>query len=140
MYLLHFNRLQVYMFFPSQRCKLVGIHMSFTLAAVLVIAAFLDDLPLSRGQTSTDGGEESGSAWHEAKQSVLVTLIQCRKPKQLLMMPLNIYIGMMQSYSLADLTEVCIYVCIYYYDKHTHWVVHSSMIVYLYKGHVIYPE
>ena len=83
---------------------MVAVHTSFTILAALLVVFFMDDLPPRPKEE--DGEGKALTPWQEARQSVLVTFKQCRRHRQLLMMPLNIYIGMMQSYSLADLTEV----------------------------------
>ena len=73
------------------------------LLAFLLVTFLVDYVPRE---------EADGDAISEAKQSVIATMRQLKRTRQMLMTPLNIYTGISQSFVLADVTGVCIKHCI----------------------------
>ena len=78
---------------------MVGVHCLITLLALILLAVFLDDLP-------KDKLHEEDSLKIQAKRSIMDTLRQLRRRRQLLLTPLNYYTGLCKSFMLADITEV----------------------------------
>ena len=69
------------------------------LLAFLLVTFFVDYVPRE---------EAEGSAISEAKQSVVATMRQLKRKRQIFMTPLNIYTGISQSFVLADVTGVSV--------------------------------
>ncbi|CAH1781374.1 unnamed protein product [Owenia fusiformis] len=78
----------------SKVFTLVGIQMGCAALGLLVIIFFMDRLP------RPDGVRD----WFD-KQSALAALKQMKNKKQLLIIPLNIYIGLEQSFMNAEFTQ-----------------------------------
>ena len=78
---------------------MVGIHVMCTAVAICVILFFVDPLPKEKFVDS---------AAQQAKRSIVATLRQLKRKRQLLMTVLNVYVGMSRSLMLADIAQVTI--------------------------------
>ena len=76
---------------------MVGIHIICTVVAVAVILFFTDSLPREK---------HVDSATQQAKRSILATLKQLKRKRQLLMTVLNVYAGLSKSLMLAEIAQV----------------------------------
>ena len=81
---------------------LVGTHSGLMAIAFLIVTLLVNQIP-------KDDGTSDGSVINEAKRSVMGMLTQLKRPRQILMTPLNIYAGLSQSFVLADITGVRYY-------------------------------
>lgn len=87
----------------SEIYEISAIYLSCIVAAVIIIALFMD--PLSRY-----GERRRGSISAQELSGVELlsaTFKQLRKPNQQLLIPLTIFIGMEQAFIGADFTQVC---------------------------------
>lgn len=76
---------------------MVGVHTAATLVGLILLTAFLDALPKDKVEESLG---------QRALRSILDTLHQLHRRRQILLTPLNVYTGLSKSFMLADITQV----------------------------------
>ena len=89
--------------FYFQLWTLVGIYMAIGLCAILISIFFVDHLPRHIVKSSGLSIKE------EFSTLLLSTLKQMRNKKQLLLIPLTIYMGLEESFFGAEYNRVCKY-------------------------------
>lgn len=84
--------------------EIMGIYIACIILAVLLIAIFVD--PLTRYGEKRKG-ERRNSTTEELSglQLLAATFVQLKKPYQLLLIPMTIYIGIEQAFVMADFTQ-----------------------------------
>ena len=86
----------------ERRFILITVYLVFTVLSVIVVALFLDQLQRNNAEKDSNILFSKLSA----------TLKHMRKPNQILMVPITIFMGMEQAFILSDYAEVSYFICV----------------------------